>query len=191
MNAIHSGLIPALWASWVAYWMLAAGNAKPNLRRESALSRLSHIAPLAIAIALFFPWSRTRGSWFLTPFMPQSIPGFWLGTALLAAGLGFTVWARLRLGRNWSGTVTLKQDHELIQSGPYRFVRHPIYTGLLTGFVGSALALGQWRGVVAVALVTIAFMRKISIEERWMLEMFGERYARYRQRVRALIPFVL
>ena len=96
--------------------------------------------------------------------------------------------ARRWLGRNWSGTVTVKHDHELVTGGPYGIVRHPIYTGLLGGFIGSAIALGEWRGLVAVVLVLIAFMRKIRLEERWMQERFGDAYRRYRQRVPALVP---
>jgi len=190
MNMIYSGLIPGLWAAWALYWLAAARSAKPNLRRESTLSRLSHVAPLVIAVILFIPSNRHEG-WLFDQILPRSLVDFWLGAALLAAGLGFSIWARLFLGRNWSGTVTLKQGHELIQDGPYRFVRHPIYTGILTGFLGTAIALGQWRGLLAIALVVVAFLRKLSIEERWMLEVFGDRYAEYRRRVRALIPFIL
>ena len=95
------------------------------------------------------------------------------------------------LGRNWSGVVTVKQDHELIRSGPYRYVRHPIYTGLLIAFAGSAIARGEWRGILALAIVFAALWRKLRLEERWMIETFGDAYLRYRAEVRALIPFVL
>ena len=80
---------------------------------------------------------------------------------MVAAGLAFAVWARVYLGRNWSGTVTVKQDHELIRSGPYGFVRHPIYTGLLLAMLGTAIAIGEWRGLVAFALFTIGFLLKL------------------------------
>src|SRR6185312_1899697 len=76
----------------------------------------------------------------------RGIAVYWIGIALLIAGLGFSIWARRRLGRNWSGTVTVKHDHELVRTGPYRWVRHPIYTGILLGFVGSTVALDEWRG---------------------------------------------
>jgi len=91
---------------------------------------------------------------------------------IVAAGLGFTVWARIHLGRNWSGTVTLKQGHEFVRSGPYRYVRHPIYTGLLAAFAGSALARGELRGIVAVAIAFAALWRKLKLEERWLGEAF-------------------
>jgi protein-S-isoprenylcysteine O-methyltransferase Ste14 len=95
------------------------------------------------------------------------------------------------LGRNWSGIVTLKENHELITQGPYNLVRHPIYTGLLVAFLGSALARGQWRGLIAVAIVFWALWRKLRLEERWMREQFGEQYVAYSKRVSALIPYVL
>jgi protein-S-isoprenylcysteine O-methyltransferase Ste14 len=140
-------------------------------------------------------------------FLPVDSWPVWLavGLALNLVGLLFTVWARLHLGKNWSDIVTLKQDHELITSGPYSIVRHPIYTGLLLAFAGLAVARGEWRsilGVVIMALslwrchygvviMALSLWRKLRIEERWMLEQFGSAYETYRQRVTALVPFVI
>ncbi len=87
--------------------------------------------------------------------------------------------------------MTLKEDHDLITSGPYGVVRHPIYTGILLAFAGQAIARGEWRCIVGVLIAAWAFWRKLRIEERWMLERFGERYQSYRQHVAALIPFVI
>jgi protein-S-isoprenylcysteine O-methyltransferase Ste14 len=101
----------------------------------------------------------------------------------------FTVRARLHRGGNWSGIVTIKHDHELIANGPYAIVRHPIYTGLLIAFIGSAMALGEWRGVLAVLVAWWALWRKLRLEERWMAECFGQQYEAYCQRVPALVPF--
>ena len=109
----------------------------------------------------------------------------------MVAGLLFTIWARLYLGRNWSGVVTLKKDHELVRGGPYRFVRHPIYSGLLLAIAGSAVVRGEWRGVLALIIAFVALWRKLRLEERWLGEAFGEQYAAYRAEVAALIPFVL
>ncbi len=187
-------VIPALWFAWFVYWNIAAIGAKAVRRRESWGSRAAHIVPLTLAVMLLAirpsPPPPAWAEWLYLPFLPTTAAGYWIGVAILAAGLGFSIWARISLGGNWSGTVTLKQGHELIRTGPYRFVRHPIYTGLLAGFVGSAIAIGEWRGPVAVALVLYAFLRKIRLEERWMMETFGARYAAYRAEVRALVPFV-
>ena len=113
-----------------------------------------------------------------------------LGAALTFAGLAFAIWARFVIAGNWSSYVELKRDHELIVAGPYRWVRHPIYTGLLLAFVGSALAVGEWRGVLAVAIVAASFWRKLKLEEAVMRRQFGEAYAQYAARVPALIPFL-
>jgi len=95
------------------------------------------------------------------------------------------------LGGNWSGSVTLKREHEIIRSGPYRWIRHPIYTGLLLAFVGSALARPEWRGGLAVLIVVVALWRKLRLEERWLAELFGPAYSDYKRHSWALLPFVI
>lgn len=190
MTQVAPWLFPLLWLTWGVYWRIQSRAVKVNVWRESVPSRLLHVVPLVLAaLLLLLPDSSVLG--LDQRFLPWSFAIFWIGWLLAAAGLLFTVWARRHLATNWSGAVTLKADHELITSGPYALVRHPIYTGLLLGFVGSALALGEWRGIVAVALVTVAMWRKLRIEECRMRELFGERYLAYEQRVSALIPHVL
>ena len=190
MSDPYRYLIPAMWLAWAAYWWVSSRNVKPVLRHESLSSRFSHIAPLVLAVLFFaapglsFPILRER-------FLPVATWTFPVAAILTAIGLAFAVWARRCLGANWSGTVTIKQDHELVTSGPYALARHPIYTGLLLAFVGTAIAIGEWRGVLAVVLVMLAFWRKLRIEEHWMCEQFGDVYRAYSRRVRALIPFVL
>jgi protein-S-isoprenylcysteine O-methyltransferase Ste14 len=179
-----------MWLSWLGYWWVASHNVKATSRRESYGSRLWHIVPLMIAVVLL--WMPNSPIEVLGErFLPVGAWPFWVGAVLTLTGLLVTVQARLHLGRNWSGTITLKQDHELITSGPYRFVRHPIYSGLLLAFVGSALARAEWRGLLAVALAFWALWRKLRIEEQWMRERFGSAYDEYARRVAALIPFML
>lgn len=117
-------------------------------------------------------------------------PQYVTGVALLLAGLGYALWARNHLGGNWSGVATVKEGHELIRTGPYRYSRHPIYTGLLLAIVGSAIALGEWRGVIGALLCLASLIRKIGIEERFLGEVFGAQYAEFRKEVRALVPGV-
>jgi protein-S-isoprenylcysteine O-methyltransferase Ste14 len=189
-SIVQRYLFAAMWLAWLLYWAVAAAGAKTTLRREAPLSRLGYVIPLCLAGLLF---TRTQWPWaFLGErFLPGGAAPFWIGALLTAGGLLFTVWARIHLGRNWSGTVTIKEDHELVTSGPYALVRHPIYTGLMLAFVGSAVALGQWRGVAAALLAILAFWKKLRIEERWLGQEFGDAYATYRKRVAALIPYVL
>jgi protein-S-isoprenylcysteine O-methyltransferase Ste14 len=186
---IHRWLIPGLWTAWAFYWWLTSLDVKEATRRESFLSRVGHLGPMLLAAALL--WAPRLGVPALEArFMPWAPWPFWAGAAGAAGGLAFAVWARHHIGRNWSAIVTLKQDHELVTSGPYALVRHPIYTGLLFGFLGSAFALGQWRGLLAVAIVYLALLRKYRLEERWMRERFGAAYDAYRARVKALVPFL-
>ena len=190
MLLVYRYAFPLMWLSWAAYWWAASRNVKVAVRRESLRSRLAHIVPLTVAMLLL--WGPRAPTAFLTQrFLPLTEWPFWLGVLLTAGGMLFSVWARLHLGRNWSGTVTIKQGHELITSGPYAVVRHPIYTGLLLAFLGSAVALGEWRGVIAFALAAGALWLKLRLEERWMRQQFGDAYSAYAARVAALVPFVL
>lgn len=181
-------LFPFMWLLWAAYWWLAARGNKPIERRESPGSRLLHMLPLLLVGWLV--WTDRLHASFLTQRFFRWAPWqFWFAALITATGLLFAVWARVHLGRNWSGTVTIKQDHELIDSGPYALVRHPIYTGLLFAFMGSAVARGDWRGILAFLIAWTALWRKLRLEERWMVDIFGQQYEAYRQRVPALIPF--
>jgi protein-S-isoprenylcysteine O-methyltransferase Ste14 len=112
-----------------------------------------------------------------------------MGLALVIAGLLFAIWARVHLGGNWSGTVTIKQGHELIRSGPYAYVRHPIYTGLLAALLGTTAASGTVHAAVGLAIIAVALVRKLRIEEAFMREIFPDAYQRYSAEVPALIPF--
>jgi len=190
MIPLYRYLFSVMWLAWVGYWWAASRNVKATSRHESLPSRLSHIVPLTIA-AILLALPRSPVPVLGEHFLPRGTWTFWTGAALTLAGLLFTVQARVYLGRNWSGTVTIKQDHELITGGPYRFVRHPIYSGLLLAFIGTALARAEWRGVLAVALTFLAFLRKLRIEEQWMREQFGVAYEDYARRVAALVPHIL
>jgi len=185
-----ANLIGALWIAWAVYWFVASRGVKATRREESPLSRAAHIVPLGVAAWML--WAPQLPGHFLEGrFLPATAATYWTGVVIVVLGLLFAIAARNVLGRNWSGTVTLKENHELIRRGPYRYVRHPIYTGLLLAFAGSAIARGEWRGLVALAIAFIALCRKLKLEERWMIETFGDEYVRYRAEVRALIPFVL
>jgi protein-S-isoprenylcysteine O-methyltransferase Ste14 len=187
---VHDHLLPAVWWAWLLYWWLSSRDVKATERQESALSRLLHLGPMVVAAILL--WAPALGVPPLDArWLPRTPWAFWLGALVTIAGLGFSVRARQHLGRNWSAVVTLKAGHELVTSGPYALVRHPIYTGLLLGFLGSAIARGHWSGLLATALFFLAALRKYRLEERWMRERFGADYAAYQARVKAIVPFVL
>ena len=197
MDAIAFNLVPIIWVTWVVYWRIAAHGTKTTQREESVGSRLGHILPLGLASWLLFartlPGCRSGTlalfpAWSCDKIVAAGPEVYFTGVGVLVAGLGFAIWARRWLGRNWSGVVTLKEDHELVRGGPYRFVRHPIYTGILLGFIGSAIARNEWRGVLAVAICYAALWRKLKLEERWMIERFGDAYRKFQSEVPALIP---
>jgi protein-S-isoprenylcysteine O-methyltransferase Ste14 len=177
-----------LWLAWFVYWVASALSVKSTRRRESLGSRLSHVVPLLTGVALIL-WPRVAWQWLSLRLLPPGPLQVALGLVLLALGLAFTVWARVYLGRNWSGMVTVKEGHELIRSGPYAYVRHPIYTGLLVALLGSAVTCGELRALIGLGIVAGAFIRKLRIEERFMRELFPQQYQRYCAEVPALIPF--
>lgn len=184
---VHRYLIGALWLVWAGWWAIAAWRTKPVLRSEGTASRLSHVLPLALGVTLLIS-GRLAAAGLARRFLPDVPWTFWLGGTLVASGIAIAIWARVHLGGNWSGTVTLKRGHTLIREGPYRFVRHPIYAGLLLAVLGTAISQGAWRGLAAVALMTLAFLRKIALEERFLRARFGREYERYRAALPALIP---
>ena len=189
MRLIYDYLFPAMWLSYIAYWWAISTDVKVTELREPARSRLTRLLLMLCAFALLW-LPRVPLPLLNKRFLPLGIWGFWSGAAITAGGLLFSVWARRHLGKNWSQAVTLKKDHELIITGPYSLVRHPIYTGLLLAFLGSAIARAEWRGLLALALIFIALWRKLTLEEKWMREHFGDSYEAYSRRVRALIPFL-
>jgi protein-S-isoprenylcysteine O-methyltransferase Ste14 len=190
-------LAPDIWrwieSTWLLVgvsWLVAALWAKPVARRERLLTRVVHLLIMTVACVLLFS-SSARVGILAARLLPESAGIGWAGLCLTVAGCAFGVWARAWLGPNWSATVTRKQDHQLVRSGPYAVVRHPIYAGFLMAILGTALALGEVRGLGALALAFIGWFTKARTEERFLLEEFGDRYLRYRREVKQLIPFVL
>ncbi|MGE5324646.1 MAG: methyltransferase family protein [Actinomycetota bacterium] len=174
----------ALWVVW-ALWM------KKAERRESVATHLLHTLLAAAGFLLMFsdlgapwPWLHIR--------VLQRAP--WLdglGIAITVAGFAFAIWARIHLGRNWSSSVTSKVGHELILTGPYKWVRHPIYTGLLLALFGTALVRAEMRGLLALVLVYAAWKIKSRVEEHMMTGTFGAEYSAYASATGAMFPRVV
>jgi len=190
MKYVYDYLFLVTWISYFTYWWLMAKDVKSSVRTESPLSRL--IRSVSIILAFFLLWiPEFPVSLLNIRFLPHSNLFFWIGFIVTSGGLYFSVWARKHLGKNWSQAVTIKDDHQLITDGPYAFVRHPIYTGLIVGFIGSSIALGEFRGLISDFLVFAVLWYKLKLEDKWLLEQFGESYKLYSRKVAALIPFVL
>lgn len=156
-----------------------------------------------------------QSNWFLLPFMlvlvliwvflsdqvslglmqlrviPDGIAVGFLGIIITVIGLGFAVWARIHLGKNWSSRPGIKVDHTLIRTGPYQFVRNPIYTGILFGYAGTAIVIGELWAFFMILFILAVTLMKIRVEERFLREEFGEAYIQYGKEVKALIPYLL
>jgi protein-S-isoprenylcysteine O-methyltransferase Ste14 len=162
---------------------------KPTVKRMDLRVWGPQFAALALVYLLVF-WTAFH---FFPPGLRLWARNPWLentGALLSLAGVLWAIWARVRLGKNWSGKPAVKQNHELIVSGPYAITRHPIYTGVLAAAVGTALALGQLRGVLFAVALLFALCFKLHLEEQMMMEAFPDAYPAYRRRVRALIPWI-
>jgi protein-S-isoprenylcysteine O-methyltransferase Ste14 len=187
---LYEAFFPVVWIAFLIYWQIKARDTKTTQRLEPAASRILRILIFLIAIVLLST-TRIPLRWLYLPLWPPGFWPFWLGAALTVAGILFAVWAREHLGRNWSRSVTIKQGHELITSGPYAAVRHPIYTGILAGFLGIAIAVSQVRGFIVFVLIFLVFWVKLRMEEKWMRSRFGETYATYARQTAALVPYLL
>jgi protein-S-isoprenylcysteine O-methyltransferase Ste14 len=190
MLSFYEWYFPAVWVAFMLYWRIKAADTKTTQRLEPAGSRILRTL-VFIAVIVLLAWPHLPLPWLYRSLWAQGMGLFWLGAIVTAAGLLFAVWARQHLGTNWSRSVTIKQDHQLILTGPYALVRHPIYTGILAGFLGMAIAIAQVRGVVAFALVFLILWLKLRMEEQWMRGQFGPQYEAYTRRTAALVPFVL
>lgn len=179
-----------LWLLWGAVWLLWAFQSKQTRQRESLASQISYRIPIFAALYLIFA-TKHLGRLLTSAIFPYSPCLGWLGVAVTVLGFAFTFWARAILGGNWSGEVTIKVGHELVCTGPYRFVRHPIYTGMITAMAGTALAYDQWRGIPIVALFWLSFTLKRLKEEQFMRQTFGVEYDDYARITGAIFPMLL
>jgi protein-S-isoprenylcysteine O-methyltransferase Ste14 len=184
------GVIRVCWITFVVVWLLAAASTKRTIYRESRGERARYWILLVIAYVLVF-----RSNSLPLPFgwlaIPHTKSSTWVGAFLCVSGLVFAVWARVILGGNWSGVITLKEGHELIERGPYRIVRHPIYTGILAMFAGTAIAIGYFGGFIGLLLLFVSFWMKLKREEDLMLKHFPDKYSAYQRRVKRVIPFLV
>src|SRR5690349_9052255 len=159
--------VPFVWIAWLASWWIGARGTKKTIAKQPTGTRSAYMLPTWVGAIFFIVGERPGRSWLNVRLLAPTWL-VWSGLALLIAGLAYTWWARVHLGRNWSAIVTLKEDHTLIQSGPYGITRHPIYTGILAAFLGTWLTYPTAGVLLGVALFTLAFIIKLRQEERLM-----------------------
>ena len=176
-----------LWMVFWIVWLLWALSMKKAARRERLSNQLVY-GVLATA-GFWIMFANLRGvPWLRTRILPDAPWLQVLGVVITVAGFALAIWARAHLGRNWSSAVTAKIGHELIRSGPYRWVRHPIYSGLMVALFGTALVRGELRGLFSLVLVYAAWRYKIRLEERMMVSTFGSEYSTYASATGAMFP---
>jgi protein-S-isoprenylcysteine O-methyltransferase Ste14 len=170
------------WAAFWLYWLVAAFSMKRG--RISWSRELRIRAVIAVIVILLIRFGTFRGNGLNTDPWRSGI-----GLVLFVLGLGFAIWARVHIGRNWGTPMTQKDEPELVTSGPYRLVRHPIYSGILVAGVGTAVAL-NWRWLIAVGLAGIYLLYSATVEERYLTEQFPDAYAVYKHTTKLLVPFI-
>ena len=175
------------WFAWSIIWLLMAAWSKPSKRREFPWQRLEHVIPMLIGFFLIYNHV-AEWSFLAERIVPQNGAVSIGGLLLTLGGLFFSVWARIALGGNWSGTVTIKSGHNLIRRGPYKRIRHPIYTGLLASVVGTVLLEGEVRSLLGFVVILFALYRKAKREERFLSDEFGDGFAEHAKHTGMFLP---
>ena len=170
------------WAAFWLYWLVAAFSMKRG--RVPWSRELSVRAVIVVVVILLIRLGAFRGHGLSTDPWRAGI-----GLVLFALGLGFAIWARVQIGRNWGTPMTQKDEPELVTSGPYHLVRHPIYSGILVASVGTAVAL-SWMWLIAVVLAGVYFLYSATVEERYLTDQFPNSYPLYKRSTKMLVPYV-
>jgi len=176
-----------LWLAFYTLWLLAAFRTKRAVERVDWGNRLYYYVPVVLGYYLMFGF-KFDIAWLQFRFIPQAQAIAIAAIAITLAGMAFAVWARVNLGSNWSSVPTIKDKHQLIRSGPYRLVRHPIYSGILLAMMGTFLANGKVRGALAIILLWIGWLVKSRMEEKFMVRTFGAEYEEYSRSTGGLFP---
>ena len=179
--------IATFWVLLGLYVAFAILRNRDTKQRQSLVTRLPHVGAMIVSFVLllerrayFGPLERT--------FLPHSQTWIWIGTVLTVCGVALAIWARSCLGANWSATIAIRTAHSLVRTGPYACLRHPIYSGLLLAIAGTALAQGQLRGLLALAIALVAWSIKARKEESWLRHEFGAQFEEHARRTGFLLP---
>jgi len=176
-----------LWIIFAVYWGVASRNSAPTESSETRVSAYFHQLVLSAALLLQFWQAPGLTGWFLPQRMHFLVAA---GVIIQAASLLLGVWARRHLGRNWSADVRIAVGHQLVRTGPYRWVRHPIYTAMLGMCLGTAIASAQYHALLGLAILVLAYLRKTRLEDQILRQTFGADYDAYRRDTWALVPLL-
>jgi protein-S-isoprenylcysteine O-methyltransferase Ste14 len=177
------------WCALLGYWFYNARKVKSSVYSQTTASRAVYMFFLLFSFGLLYFNVFAVGVLGYQLIPVNQLTGI-VGVLICVMGVAFAIWARKILGDNWSAKITLKQGHQLIQSGPYKYVRHPIYTGFEIAFLGTAITIGQMKGFVGLSILFLNHYYKTTMEEELLREQFRDEYAGYARRVKRLIPFI-
>jgi protein-S-isoprenylcysteine O-methyltransferase Ste14 len=180
-------MLKVIWAVFGIYWLVVARGGEVAEAGERSFYRPLRLMVLVVTFTLLFSERMAIG--FLgRRFVQQMAPISYVGFAVTLAGLAVAVWARIHLGQYWSDKIVLKVDHQLIRSGPYAYLRHPIYSGVLLGVAGTILVIGEWRAATAFMLLLTNYWIKAKREEQMLASRFGECLRSYQKQAGFLLP---
>jgi protein-S-isoprenylcysteine O-methyltransferase Ste14 len=185
-------VVSYIWGIFWIYWILAAIKTRSNVKKESSgqrsIQRVVHLIFVIISYAITFFQFKNIFLW------DRIIPNYeyveYIGIAILVFSLLFAIWARIVLGRNWSGAIQKVEGQRLVCSGPYKYIRNPIYTGIVCGFFGTFITLGSLASIMGFCIILITYIIKINREQRFLILEFGEEYEKYIKKSWALIPYI-
>jgi protein-S-isoprenylcysteine O-methyltransferase Ste14 len=181
-------LVGLAWLVFALYWLVSSFSTNRTVRREGRAGVARRIFLGVVGSCLFFGPGDPHFGLRNGRFVPREPWTGWLGAAMAAVGVVFAIWARVHIGRYWSGNVVLKEGHQLIRTGPYARIRHPIYTGMLFALAGTALAFGHAGGLVALAIYTAIFWFKARKEEALLAGQFGPAFEEHRRHSGFFLP---
>jgi len=184
---VFRALVEIPWIVFIVYWIIGAVKTRANRETESFRSRFAVLLLEGVGYVLIF--SGSTGIGFLgTRFIPHTMAGAILGVVLVWSGVALAIWARYHLAEYWSARVTIKEDHQLIRTGPYTYLRHPIYSGLVLATIGSAVVIDEWRCILGTCLVLVGYCFKAKKEEAMPSQQFGEAFREHQKDTGFLIP---
>jgi protein-S-isoprenylcysteine O-methyltransferase Ste14 len=187
MDLRPAAIICGAWLLLGLYWLVASIGKKVARKRQPAAERLLHVVYMALAFILLYRDDPFFGP-LNRPFLPDELWIAQVGAAITVLGVAFAIWARVHIGRNWSAEVTIKKDHKLIRTGPYAHIRHPIYTGFLLAALGTAIAIGEYRALVSVVMLTAGFIFKARREEDFLAKEFGPAFEEHKHHTGFFLP---
>jgi protein-S-isoprenylcysteine O-methyltransferase Ste14 len=182
-------LLALIWLAWLASWVAASFWSGQTKKHVMTLESGRYRIPILVGAILFTPVTgRLLGE---QPVWQFGNLGVYILAAVTIAGISFTWWARIHLGRFWSNAITHKEGHRVIDTGPYGFVRHPIYTGLITGMLATGVAVGTVTAMLGAVLISLGMWQKARMEEGFLTtELGADAYGSYCRRVPMIIPFL-